>query len=168
MATTRAKPDEATAIRVSSLTGNLDHLLGVYKLHQEGSSNLNEDQAAILHPPELEIDGTITPSLTHYLHLKLQLAYRKLLPIDMSEQKTINNLQNNLLMSSSNEDKTSTHIENIETHHYQTFSMETTRRMRSKQLHYFDHPLFGVLALITPYELAVNSDIEDTETLILP
>jgi hypothetical protein len=26
------------------------------------------------------------------------------------------------------------------------------RRMRSKELHYFDHPRFGVIALITPYE----------------
>ncbi len=164
-----AKPGEATAIRVSSLTGNLDHLLGVYNLHQEGSSNLSDDQAPLLHPPELEIDGVITPSLTRYLHLKLQLAYRKRLPIEISEQETISSLQDNFLISSTNENETSTHIEDIETHHYQTFSMKTTRRMRSKQLHYFDHPLFGVLALITPYELAVNNDVEDTDvTLILP
>ena len=30
------------------------------------------------------------------------------------------------------------------------FRLTETRRMRSKELHYFDHPLFGVLALITP------------------
>ena len=26
------------------------------------------------------------------------------------------------------------------------------RRMRSKEVHYFDNPRFGVIALITPYE----------------
>jgi len=31
------------------------------------------------------------------------------------------------------------------------FRMQQRRRMRSKELHYFDHPKFGVIALITPY-----------------
>ena len=31
------------------------------------------------------------------------------------------------------------------------FRLTEKRRMRSKELHYFDHPRFGVLALITPY-----------------
>lgn len=30
------------------------------------------------------------------------------------------------------------------------FRLTETRKMRSKELHYFDHPLFGVIALITP------------------
>lgn len=32
------------------------------------------------------------------------------------------------------------------------FRLTETRRMRGKELHYFDHPRFGVLALITPYQ----------------
>ncbi|TCK18385.1 peptidoglycan-binding protein CsiV [Thiogranum longum] len=31
------------------------------------------------------------------------------------------------------------------------FRLKEHRRMRSKELHYFDHPKFGVIALITPY-----------------
>ena len=31
------------------------------------------------------------------------------------------------------------------------FRLSQHRRMRSKELHYFDHPKFGVIALITPY-----------------
>jgi hypothetical protein len=31
------------------------------------------------------------------------------------------------------------------------FRLQQRRRMRSKELHYFDHPKFGVIALITPY-----------------
>jgi hypothetical protein len=34
------------------------------------------------------------------------------------------------------------------------------RRMRSKELHYFDHPRFGVIALITPYEPEPEPELE--------
>jgi len=30
--------------------------------------------------------------------------------------------------------------------------LKQQRRMRSKEIHYFDHPRFGVVALITPYK----------------
>jgi hypothetical protein len=33
------------------------------------------------------------------------------------------------------------------------FQLLETRRMRSREYHYLDHPLFGVLAVVTPYEL---------------
>jgi hypothetical protein len=32
------------------------------------------------------------------------------------------------------------------------FRLTESRRMRSREIHYFDHPYFGVIALITPYE----------------
>ncbi len=32
------------------------------------------------------------------------------------------------------------------------YRLQESRRMRSKEIHYFDHPLFGVLAIITPVE----------------
>ena len=31
------------------------------------------------------------------------------------------------------------------------FRLEATRRMRSRELHYYDHPMFGVLVKVTPY-----------------
>ena len=36
--------------------------------------------------------------------------------------------------------------------------LQQKRRMRSKELHYIDHPRFGVLAIITPLELKDSSD----------
>jgi hypothetical protein len=36
------------------------------------------------------------------------------------------------------------------------------RRMRSKELHYFDHPRFGVIALITPYKPVQAAPETDT------
>ena len=35
---------------------------------------------------------------------------------------------------------------------FHTFQLKETRRMRSKEIHYLDHPMFGVIALITPIE----------------
>ena len=32
------------------------------------------------------------------------------------------------------------------------FRLREQRRMRSREIHYFDHPRFGVIALITPYQ----------------
>ena len=40
------------------------------------------------------------------------------------------------------------------------FRMHASRRMRSGELHYLDHPLFGLLALVTPY---VPPAAEETE-----
>lgn len=44
-----------------------------------------------------------------------------------------------------------------------TFRMQGSRRMRSRELHYIDHPLIGVLVLVTPYE-PLESEV-DTEEL---
>lgn len=40
------------------------------------------------------------------------------------------------------------------------FKLIEQRRMRSRELHYFDNPRFGVLALITPYEAPVSAEPE--------
>ncbi|MGB5299133.1 MAG: CsiV family protein, partial [Thiogranum sp.] len=42
------------------------------------------------------------------------------------------------------------------------------RRMRSKELHYFDHPRFGVIALITPYQPEPEPEPEPQRTDIPP
>ncbi len=34
---------------------------------------------------------------------------------------------------------------------YQQFSLQQTQRIRANEIHYFDHPLFGMLIKITPY-----------------
>jgi len=41
-----------------------------------------------------------------------------------------------------------------------TVTLQEHRRMRSRELHYLDHPLFGVLVLITPYELPEPEEVE--------
>jgi hypothetical protein len=37
----------------------------------------------------------------------------------------------------------------------QDYRLFETRRMRSKEIHYFDHPLMGIVVKVTPYELEI-------------
>ncbi|MDH5435563.1 MAG: peptidoglycan binding protein CsiV [Gammaproteobacteria bacterium] len=70
------------------------------------------------------IDGTIVVSLKRFLHLKADLAY-----INLDGSNFFSDTETPVV-----------------------FRMTESRRMRSKEVHYFDHPKFGMLALITPYE----------------
>ena len=36
---------------------------------------------------------------------------------------------------------------------YHVYSMQQSRRMRSGELHYLDHPVFGLAIKVTPYKL---------------
>ena len=38
------------------------------------------------------------------------------------------------------------------------YPVQTHRRMRSKEIHYIDHPLIGILVLATPFELPVSEE----------
>jgi hypothetical protein len=44
------------------------------------------------------------------------------------------------------------YADNIVDNYYKSFQMKQTRRMRSKELNYLDHPLFGMLIKIMPAE----------------
>jgi hypothetical protein len=43
----------------------------------------------------------------------------------------------------------------------EVYRMTERRRLRSKELHYFDHPSFGLLAMITPYQLPGEPEAPD-------
>lgn len=75
-----------------------------------------------------QVNGTITPSLVRYIDLKCQLLFAQ--PI-------------NSIPSFSN------HNENIEGR-FAYFRLQETRRLKSNELNYLDHPLYGVLIKVTP------------------
>ena len=74
--------------------------------------------------PVNELDGTIKVVLGRYLHVYTDLAYRK--PYTVSA----NALGRDRVLAD--------------------FAIKTHRKMRSKQLHYLDHPLLGILVEIRP------------------
>lgn len=72
----------------------------------------------------VKIEGTVRVAVERYLHLYLDL---KLVDTTLAVQTEYLDFE------------------------LPEFRMQQKRRMRSKELHYFDHPKFGVIALITPY-----------------
>ena len=72
----------------------------------------------------VKIEGTVRVAVERYLHLYLDL---KLVDTTLAFETDLSEYD------------------------LPEFRMKQRRRMRSKELHYFDHPKFGVIALITPY-----------------
>jgi len=93
-------------------------------------ANIDEVKPA----PGYSLDGTLKLHLGRYLHLEADLLYRSNPPAPEV---------NNTFLMSLNEVKPPQTL----------FRMYQTRRLRSGELHYLDHPMFGMLVLITPYEL---------------
>lgn len=70
------------------------------------------------------LSGVVKVGLSRYLHLDVNLLYRKGIAGSAADG----------------------------TPRFDTFQLSESRRMRSKEVHYLDHPMFGVIALITPLQ----------------
>jgi len=81
-----------------------------------------------------KINGTVTVSLSRYLHMALKLNYYNP-DVYLAEQVALQKPDEALI---------------------NTFMMKQSRKMRSKEVHVFDHPYFGVIATITPIERAIG------------
>lgn len=122
-------------------------------------------------PTELSmLDGTIKLILARYLHLDVDLGYRfeteaeivTSIEPDISAWLNLNPNKDNLT-DIFTDTGTETNFEamepipdtNTRKMKYQVFRLQQKRRMRSKELHHLDHPMFGLIALVTPYEFPV-------------
>lgn len=88
------------------------------------------DQSTTYSHPVNEVDGTVRVVLGRYLHFYTDLAYR--LPINISVESEENPLGRERILAD--------------------FEVKSHRKMRSKELHYIDHPLLGILVEIRPVE----------------
>jgi hypothetical protein len=86
------------------------------------------DRKLSANQPVNELDGTIKVVLGRYLHVYTDLAYRR--PFNLSAASTENPLGRDRVLAD--------------------FAIKTHRKMRSKTLHYIDHPLLGILVEIRP------------------
>ena len=93
-----------------------------------------------------ELEGKITVALARYLHLYTDLVLRR--PRQSIDPVLESSVQERPLANYT----TDTRILN-------NHILREHRRMRSKNLHYLDNPEFGMLVLITPYE--VPEDLEE-------
>jgi hypothetical protein len=74
----------------------------------------------------------VTVSLSRYLHLSTDITYYNP-EVYLAEQIA---------------------QQNIDAPSIEHFRLVESRRMRSKEIHYIDHPYFGIIALITRHETA--------------
>ena len=84
------------------------------------------DQTENIKHPVNELDGTIKVVLGRYLHVYTDLAYRK--PYDVNRTSLNNALGKERVLAD--------------------FAIKSHRKMRSKTLHYIDHPVLGILVEI--------------------
>ncbi len=99
--------------------------------------------------PERTVDGTARLHRSRYLHLLMDLRYYRPDPSSPlgEREKTIPDAEPQTLESADAWIR-ETPPQQIPVY----FRLTESRRMRSRELHYFDHPLFGIIAQVVPYE----------------
>lgn len=96
-------------------------------------------RASPLPPSPARLDGTLRVSVNRYLHLSVDLLYD-----EGGGQETVGRNLFSIFGSAG--------------HRVHRFRMTQRRRLRSGELHYFDHPRFGMIALLTPYEYPATEE----------
>ena len=118
-----------------------------YSVSQDSNDTLEEN---ITYPPVWEVDGLFKVYLqnlgqTPYLHIDSQLNYRQpgQLPVDSE------------LASFQRSDPSINSDHEAFLHSY---NFQQLRRIISKQIHYFDHPAFGLIVQLRRYRPPVNDE----------
>ncbi len=145
-----------------------------------GSAHL----VSYLGPPQLRVFGRVRLIRKRYLHLELDLLYRpeadrldqRLAPerwpthpqAMVAEDSTTTETPAALAGAvppdeppAATEDETAAPAERMDPWTVSGFRLKQSRRVRSGELHYFDHPLFGVLARIKKVEPPGSEEDEE-------
>ncbi|GEM_PF-2710620 len=97
-----------------------------------------ENQESTVYEPGLGFDGLISLKRGHYLHLNIDMGF---------QERTVSSSSEAIF----NDD--AFYSEAVEVPSYSSYRMKQKRRIRSGEIHYFDHPRFGLIAQVTPIEL---------------
>jgi hypothetical protein len=123
------------------------------------TSRTDYEEDASIGPQIPRLVGTVRLSVARYLHLAADLVYR--IPVNEQVAIPLSDLQ---LW----DDKPYLTLSQHQGPAYQLkqwkmirgFRLKESRRMRSKKIHYLDHPFFGVVVLVTPVELPKEPEAE--------
>ena len=140
---------------------------------QEG---LDKQQAFEIDLSELEnthrrkskntVSGNLKVVLARYLHFYSQLEYQQLNNQDDLVDKTNNNSESDIVVELVTQHGKITEDQNISLTQNNIYKMHSHRRMRSKELHYIDHPLVGILIQINPVPIEEPSTLKQTTSEI--
>jgi len=110
--------------------------------------------AAVEGPQLQEFSGTIRVSVSRYLHIETDLHLRA----PVWRQDTVEVVDDGGGISSFfGVQPTQMTSMVVEREVITDFRLLETRRMRSKEIHYYDHPKFSVIVLVTPYAIESNN-----------
>jgi len=134
----------------------------------KGKHTIRISSGDILDNGLYELDGYVSIDKARYLHFRSELFHtRQLTAIEAEQLSRLNTpaaeQDANLVNSENNDGNTpptqddnsingNRYLTRTAVPDFLTVAMKTGRRMRSKELHYLDHPLMGALVLITPVE----------------
>lgn len=138
--------DNAEFIHIQSVDSSSDapliDSLSPINANQPGNSPANPLFIAQDTVPKNNVllDGVVKVELGRYLHIYFDLKYQR----DLAPQQGV--------------------IDSATSNSYKDiryYPVQTHRRMRSKEVHYIDHPLIGILVLATPFERPETVITED-------
>ena len=97
--------------------------------------------------PEAKINGTVNLRGGHLLHLDLNISYF----VDLYTESITSFTEENISVAGEDVEEIEVDEEIIMSGTYA--QMKETRRIKLNELHYFDHPLFGVIMRVTRLEV---------------
>lgn len=157
--------------RIQSIGGSLPPVSDVGQGFARNSSSQvvfsNSDGA--LGPPPLHtpLDGTIGVRLSRYLHLEVDLILQKRVALPRPASDGNLGGKDDLIVITEDGGRvlsdvnTSSSLSNDPDLH--RFRLTESRRMRSKEVHLYDHPALGIIATIIPYDPKKTSPSDSLE-----
>lgn len=136
-------PELAKGVHIHSNMNN--DALYIAKLATQRAETPSESQ-----PARLPLDGSVRVSVSRFLHLDVDLTFTREEALTPEEIQQIGD-SNAVIEIRETPQTTQNSAAAIPTHTLRTYRLVEERRMKSKETHYFDHPAFGVVATITPY-----------------
>ena len=118
-------------------------------------ASLEEDPLGLSQMTLPKLDGTLRLSLARYLHLESDLVWREPLPPSLfGFAQEFVPLESEETVETVDAEPPEEVVPQVAGSNYQVFRMQQSNRMRSDEIHYQDHPLFGIIAVVTRYEPA--------------
>ena len=116
---------------------------------------------------EPQIEGTLRLILSRYLHIETDLLFKE--PLDEQPVSSDAEQANVVLFSepaapdtsggqTTQPDLFAMAQENAAQAPYRVYFMQQSRRMRSNEVHYLDHPVFGMVIKVFPYQPQVSAN----------
>ena len=111
----------------------------------------------LMGPEQLRTYGTVTLKMSRFLHLSIDMFYRtqrpKIVVPDGLLASDFPMLGTDIESPASENERTSGEFINTLELEPVDFRLTDSQRIKTKEIYYFDHPLFGVLTMVTPIEV---------------